>query len=195
MELAIVNIPARSRRQALDWSLVLLSQGIEPIIERSEETSSWELRVPAADHEKALEAIRLYQIENRHWPWRQKLFKHGVLFDWASLCWVILICVFFWMSNAQPAIESVGEMDALAVGHGQWWRLFTAIWLHADLSHLVSNAVFGVIFLGLTMGRYGTGLGLLAAYLSGIGGNLFAWLIAPQPRLSLGASEIGRAHV
>jgi membrane associated rhomboid family serine protease len=79
-------------------------------------------------------------------------------------------------------------MDASAVTHGQWWLLFTAMWLHADLSHLASNVVLGVIFLGLAMGRYGTGIGLLAAYLAGAGGNLLAWLVAPQPRFSLGAS-------
>src|SRR5262249_45818938 len=60
--------------------------------------------------------------------------------------------------------------------------------LHADLAHLASNCVLGAIFLGLSMGRYGTGIGLLAGYLAGAGGNLFAWLVAPQPRFSLGAS-------
>src|SRR2546427_667390 len=36
-------IPARSRRQAMDWSLVLLSQGIECIIEHLDD--GWALRV------------------------------------------------------------------------------------------------------------------------------------------------------
>jgi membrane associated rhomboid family serine protease len=172
----------------LDWSLVLLSQGIEHSVERSEEASGWELQVAAQDSENALKAIHLYQAENRHWPWRRKLFKPGVLFDWASLSWVILLCLFFWLSEAYPALRTFGEMDASAVTRGQWWRVFTAIWLHADLAHLASNAVLGVVFLGLSMGRYGTGLGLLAAYLAGAGGNLLAWLLAPQPRFSLGAS-------
>ena len=172
----------------MDWSLVLLSQGIEHSVKHSQEPARWELQVPLEDHERALNTIGLYQAENRHWPWRRKLLKPGVLFDWASVSWVILLCVFFWLSNSQSALRSSGEMDASAVAHGQWWRLFTAIWLHADLAHLASNAVFGLVFLGLSMGRYGTGLGLLAAYLSGVGGNVFAELIAPQPRFSLGAS-------
>jgi hypothetical protein len=97
MEPATVRIPARSRRQALDWSLVLLSQGIEHTVEHSEESASWELLVASQDNENALNAIRLYQQENRHWPWRRRLFKPGVLFDWASLSWAILIGVFFWL--------------------------------------------------------------------------------------------------
>ncbi len=79
-------------------------------------------------------------------------------------------------------------MDGAAVAHGQWWRLFTAIWLHADLAHLATNATIGLLLLGLAMGRYGTGAGLLAAYLAGAGGNLVAGLISLQPHRSLGAS-------
>jgi membrane associated rhomboid family serine protease len=172
----------------LDWSLVLLSQGIEHKVQRSAETDSWELVVEMADEQRALETIRLYQSENRHWPWRRQLFKPGLLFDWASLAWVVLVCIFYWLSESQPALKTYGEMDAAAVSHGQWWRLFTAIWLHGDLSHLASNAALGLVLLGLAMARYGTGAGLLAAYVAGAGGNGLAWFFAPQPRFSLGAS-------
>ena len=72
--------------------------------------------------------------------------------------------------------------------HGQWWRLFTAMWLHADLAHLATNAALGLVLLGLAMGRYGTGAGLLAAYLAGAGGNLVAGLLSLQTHRSLGSS-------
>jgi len=79
-------------------------------------------------------------------------------------------------------------MDGAAVAHGQWWRLFTAMWLHADLAHLATNAALGLVLLGLTMGRYGTGVGLLGAYLAGAGGNLAAGILSLQTHRSLGAS-------
>ena len=41
------------------------------------------------------------------------------------------------------------------------------MWLHADVGHFATNATFGLVLLGLVMGRYGTGVGLLAAH--GIG--------------------------
>jgi rhomboid protease GluP len=44
------------------------------------------------------------------------------------------------------------------------------------------------VLLGLAMGLYGTGAGLLAAYLAGAGGNVIAWLLSSEPHLSLGAS-------
>src|SRR5436190_15989082 len=54
------RIPARSRGQAMDWSLVLASQGIEHAIDDPAETG-WGLIVAESDRAAALEAIRLYR--------------------------------------------------------------------------------------------------------------------------------------
>ena len=189
MELETARIPARSRREAMDWSLVLLSQGIEPVIEYAEDAAEWGLVVPAENYPSAQEAIRLYQVENRRWPWRRELFQPGLLFDWGSLAWVGLL-VFFYCTDARTDLRSAGIMDSTAASHGQWWRLFTAMWLHGDLAHLAGNAVIGFVLLGLTLASYGTGAGLLAAYLAGAGGNLVVWLVSPGPHLSLGASSM-----
>ncbi len=172
----------------MDWSLVLISQDIESTIERSEEGSGWALQVPASEYEPALNAIRLYRAENRRWRWRREVFQSGLLFDWVSGVWVLLLCGLYWLNESRLDLKTGGVFDTAALAHGQWWRLFTAIWLHADLAHLASNAMFGFILLGLTMGRYGTGVGLIAAYLAGAAGNLFAWFFSSQPHYGLGAS-------
>ena len=181
------RIPARSRREAMDWSLVLLSQGIEPVIDYSEDAAAWGLIVPAENQRSAEEALRLYQLENRRWPWRRELFQPGLLFDWGSLAWAGLLVFFYWM-DSRTDLRSAGIMDSTAASHGEWWRVFTAMWLHADLAHLAGNAVIGFVLLGLTMASYGTGAGLLVAYLAGAGGNLMVWLVSPSAHLSLGAS-------
>ena len=62
------------------------------------------------------------------------------------------------------------------------------MWLHADVAHLAGNAGLGLVLLGLVMGRFGTGVGLLAAYLAGAGGNALVWLLLPGRGPSLGAS-------
>jgi membrane associated rhomboid family serine protease len=171
----------------MDWSLVLVSQGIETTIEQGEEGAGWGLVVARQDFERAVRTLRLYRLENRGWPWQQPVFRQGLLFDWGSLAWVLLAGVFFWLS-AHGDLRSPGIMDGGAVARGQWWRLFTAIWLHGDLAHLATNAALGLVLLGLAMGRYGTGVGLLAAYLAGVGGNLIAGLLSLQTHRSLGAS-------
>jgi rhomboid protease GluP len=172
----------------MDWSLVLISQGIESMIEHSEEESAWALQVSGPDYEPAVKAIQLYRAENRGWGWRREVWHSGLFFDWVSLAWVALVCVLYWLNDSRIDLRTPGVMDTAALARGQWWRLFTAIWLHADLSHLASNAMFGLILLGLTMGRYGTGVGLTAAYLAGAGGNMVAWVFSSQPHYGLGAS-------
>ena len=181
----MTRIPTRSKRQAMDWSLVLVSQGIESIVDRADDTG-WGLLVSAEDHERALDSIRQYRAENIHWPWRREIGPE-VLFDWGSLAWVLLIAAFFWISRRIPPLQDAGLMDAAAVSHGEWWRLFTALFLHGDLAHLAANSGIGFILVGLVMGRYGTGTGLLAAALAGVGGNCATWLVYGEHR-SLGAS-------
>ena len=187
MEAATARISVRSRHQAMDWSLVLASQGIECSIVYSEDGAGWELLVAEQEHLAALDALRQYRLENRRRPWRRDVFGAGIVFDWGSLAWAFLLVLFYWLS-VQVNLRGAGIMDGTAVAHGQWWRLFTAIWLHADAGHLATNATIGVVLLGLAMGRYGTGVGLLAAYATGAGGNVASWLLSSEPHYSLGAS-------
>ena len=183
------RIPARTRRQAMDWSLVLASQGIQPVIEHTDE-AGWVLVVPSRDLEAAVLSIRQYRTENLGWRWQKRIFKSGPLFDWGSLGWIALTLVFHWQSGLHGLMRQNGIMDVAAVAKGQWWRLFTATLLHADVAHLASNAAFGLLLLGLAMGRYGSGVGLLAAFLAGAGGNAIDCLVYSEGQRSLGASGV-----
>jgi rhomboid protease GluP len=186
MEPGLTRIPVQSRRQAMDWSLVLVSQGIETIIDRPADENGWGLLVPAHEFQHAINTLRQYRKENRAWPWQQQVF-HRFTFDWTSLAWVGLVAFFFWL-DSMIKLKSAGWMLGNDVGHGQWWRLFTAVWLHADAGHLATNAVFGFVLLGLAMGHYGTGLALLSAYCAGVVGNLGTGFLSAQSIPSLGAS-------
>jgi rhomboid protease GluP len=187
MDGALVSIPARSRRQAMDWGLVLASQGVEAVINKSDE--GWLLQVEPRDHERAQAALKQYQLENRGWGWRRPLPQTGLLFHWGSLGWVAAIAAFYYWSAVRfPGIKDAGILDSDKVRHGQWWRLFTAITLHENLPHLMANATTGFFLIGLAMARYGAGVGLLAAFLAGALGNVAGLVLYPQPHLGLGAS-------
>mgnify|MGYP003525935396 FL=1 len=122
------QIPARSKRQAMDWSLVLVSQEIESTITHEE---IWALLVAENDYARAIAAIELYEKENRGWNWRQRLPGTGLIFHWAGIAPCLLFAAFFILSE-QPhsALKPLGMMDSKAVSAGEWWRLFTAIYLH-----------------------------------------------------------------
>jgi rhomboid protease GluP len=187
METQTARIPARTRRQAMDWSLVLVSQGIESELEFSETDARWGLLVGNADYAPALAAIRQYRVENYLWRWRRQTLRPGIVFDWASLAWPFLLG-FFFILDREVDLHTAGHMLSLDVAKGAWWRLFTAVWLHADVGHLFANATIGTLLLGLVMGTYGSGTGLLAAYCAGAGGNVIAGLLAQGTHRSLGAS-------
>ena len=183
------RIPARNRRQTMDWALVLMSQGIAATIDDGADGAGWCLWVDPADYPAARRAIRLYQWENRHWHWRQPLPWRGFHFDWKSAFWGLFLVVIHGVSQISDRnLQTAWRMDNAAVRAGEWWRLFTAMLLHADVSHLLSNVTLGMLLLGLVMGRYGSGTALLAAYLAGAAGNLAGLLLYPTPHFGVGAS-------
>lgn len=168
----------------MDWALVLASQGIETVLDRNASGSGWELRLGLSDHRRALESIRQYRVESRRFGWRQPVPGSPWSFHWGVLGWMGLCALSF---RLQPSL-GCGLFDSTAVRSGQWWRAFTALWLHQDLGHLGLNLVFGGIFLGLAMGRYGMGLACLAAGLAGAAGNYFSLALHPEAYTGLGAS-------
>jgi membrane associated rhomboid family serine protease len=182
-------IPTRSKRQAMDWSLVLLSQGIETTIQRADSDHGWQLLVAPLEHARALKTIRLYQTENRTDVWRQYLPWNQLIFDGRSVAWFLLLILIFAMSETRfGALKFAGAMDNQAVLAGEWWRLFTATMLHADVPHLAANVTAGVLLLGLAMGSFGAGFAVLGSYLAGAGGNVAGLLLYPGSYRGLGAS-------
>jgi membrane associated rhomboid family serine protease len=189
MESPFAIIPARSQQQAMDWSLVLASQSIECTIERDPDTDRWQLLVDAPDYSRALQSIRQYRIENYRPFWRQPLPWTGLIFDWRSVGWFFLIIVIFALDETHSGyLRVVGQMDSQAVWAGQWWRIFTAITLHADLAHLAANVSSGLLLLGLAMGAFGSGNALLGSYLAGAAGNLAGLTFYGNNHRGLGAS-------
>lgn len=167
---ASAAIPARSERQAMDWSLVLASQGIECALEHDAAAGIWMLRIPPAEEARAYEAIRQFRRENRGRPWHHAVPGSDLWFHGGVVFWAIALAL---VHTFQPWLAN-GIFSYARADQGEWWRAFTAVWLHKDVAHLASNAVMGLLLLGLTMARYGAGLTLLATLFAGAGANGFA---------------------
>lgn len=185
---ALSGIPARSRKQAMDWSLVLASQDIHPVITQSPETNGWMLLVAPAEVERAIQAIKLYRVENRGWSWRRELPGSDLEVHWGVVVWCVALAMIHWAATfVVPEMDLRGQMNSELVRAGAWHRLFTAVLLHGDLAHLLANISFGLLILGLAMARFGWGMALLVTFLAGAAGNLLGLSFYSKYR-GLGAS-------
>ena len=70
-----------------------------------------------------------------------------------------------------------GSADAARILEGELWRVVTALSLHADLTHLIGNLLFGTLFLTLAGRSLGPGVAFALALLAGSGGNLLNALL------------------
>lgn len=181
-------IPLKSERQTMDYALVLASQGLDVTPTHSHE-EGWGLLVHPQDQNRARMILDLYEKENRRWIWTRQWRNNEVLFHSGAFLWALVSPLIYALNLFRhDVLRVVGKMDSLAVEAGQWWRLFTAVWLHADAAHLLSNTTIGLLLVGLAMPQYGAGLTTLLCFLAGAGGNIAGYGLYSNPYIGLGAS-------
>jgi rhomboid protease GluP len=121
------------------------------------------------------EQLARFERESVGWPpaplpTGERLQVGAVL---GSMLWVLAIFAAFWGAQRRPELFEAGALDARAlwVG-GEWWRPFTALFLHADSGHLVSNAVSGAFVFSLVAATLGGRRGWCLLILAAVLGNL-----------------------
>jgi rhomboid protease GluP len=90
------------------------------------------------------------------------------------------------LSTSPNMLLQYGQLNVLVL-QGGYWRLFTSMFIHADIAHISGNMLFLLIF-----GLRGEEIFSLPEYLSiyflgGITGNLLS-LLLPLDTISVGAS-------
>lgn len=189
---APVAISARSERQAMDWSLVLASQGIDVAIAQPGPVH-WKLLVAPADHARALGAIQRFRLENRHWAWRHMLPPGEIAPHPAALAWVCVLVLIH--TGLPPDLVQRGLFNTQLVRAGEWWRAFSAVVLHADLAHLAANSVIGLLVLGLAMTRFGALKAATLTWLAAALANFSALAWRDHAYTGLGASGMVMAAI
>jgi len=177
-----------TRRQLMEASLVLTAVDVKHVVVKDEH--DWCVRVPDEQAPDAIAHLEKYRLENRPLPpppvpdqidsgligvlgfllviWAIPTFQVNELFGWD---WRV-----------------AGRVEAGLVKGGEWWRVFTALTLHADLPHILGNSAFGAVF-GLFAGRFlGSGLAWLLILLGGALGNAVAAGMRPDEFRAIGAS-------
>lgn len=137
--------------------------------------------------------LACFDRESLGWPPRAAVEARPArrLELFTPLLWALVVLVVFWSQGVWPGRwEEAGALDARAVfDGGEWWRLGTALFLHADVGHLVSNLLSGIFVFAAVVSTIGRRRGWLLLGLASIAGNLtVAALNYPGPYRSLGAS-------
>ncbi len=143
-------------------------------------------RVAAARHELAA-----YAEDNRPDP-APPLYRHpfGDAVTGVLAYWCVLVFVYVAAGNNLFGVDwnAAGEGQAGLIVNGEWWRVVTALGLHANLGHIASNLVAGSLF-GLFLGEMlGGGLAWLMILVAGAAGNAINAVIQPASHTSVGAS-------
>lgn len=91
----------------------------------------------------------------------------------------------------RPSAEvlfDLGAMQPLAVADGQFWRLFTAMFLHVGLLHIALNAYFFWLFGRVVESVYGRTWMLLIYLVGGFLASVASYTFGPIGALAVGAS-------
>ena len=145
--------------------------------------------VEPADRERALAALRDYEAEERSRPAPVEA-EPFVIPIYAVIMTLLALILCFAVQSALPGEwMDRGVADDLRIRAGEMWRTVTALTLHGDLEHLVSNLSLGIFACAFVFARFGVGAGLLATIFAGALGNaLNVWAHWYQPHRSIGSS-------
>jgi rhomboid protease GluP len=152
----------------------------------------YELLVEAADPDEVRRQLELFDRESAGWPPPAPEAGRPRRLDFAApLVWALVVMGVYWCQSTWPdRLEDAGALDAQAVVvRHEWWRALTALFLHADTGHLVSNLVSGIFAFAVVLAVFGRWRGGCLILLAAASGNLaMAALNFPGPYRSLGAS-------
>jgi membrane associated rhomboid family serine protease len=152
------------------------------------------LLVPEPVAETARGQLQAYEEENRNWPpppaWLER--EKEPLPRPPTLVMIGMLFLFFQITGPWDAGSpwfAHGAIDSKQIlEHGQWWRLFTALTLHADANHLLGNVLIGGFIVHLLCRTIGYGTAWLLLLLTGGLGNYVNIALRGQEHHAVGFS-------
>lgn len=187
-----LSVPGGTRARAEEWALVLASEGIAADVRPG--GRGYHLAVPEADADRAHDALIAYQRENAPAVAPSDTDREGEPLGEPGIAGIVVAFILIACHGlaGSPTFSEViydrGSANARAILGGEWWRTVSALFLHADLGHVIGNALFGVYFVTAVTRSLGVGLGLLLVLASGVFGNLLNAVGHAGSHHSIGAS-------
>ena len=181
----------RNGSSAMEHGLVILSMNLNYWHVLTEDHQH-ELYVEPDILPRVRDELQAYALEQQEWPppGLTEMEDKPASFYVPYILTLVLIGSFLAQGAYTPNYLEFCRMDSVALlTEGEWWRPFTALFLHGDAVHLMSNLVFGIWYGRLVNQDYGTLLGWVFILLTGMLGNtLVALWHYPELHLSIGAS-------
>ena len=184
-----------ARAALRDQALVLSARGIRHQLLWRE--ARWWLAVPEAQRELASAELGEYARENVAVP---KVAPPPKIDSGAVGVAAYLLTIWaVWLLDVNGAFgwdwRGAGRLHVASIADGEFWRVLTALTLHADIGHIASNSLFGAVF-GVFAGRcLGSGLAWAAIVLAAAVGNALNASVQPEAFQSIGASTATFAAV
>lgn len=150
-------------------SLVLSASGISHRIQIIA-PHHFEIYVAVSELQEAREELDRYREENRHWPLTPKVDSYSPAFK--AMVPIVIACLMYiyglsgeWDSRNPMFTLGAGDSESILL-MGQYYRLVTALTMHADTVHLLSNCFLGGFLLHFLLLITGNGIGLFTILLS-----------------------------
>ncbi|SDP25594.1 rhomboid family intramembrane serine protease [Desulforhopalus singaporensis] len=136
--------------------------------------------------------LLLYEQENRDWPPVEKDDDFAPSFKAMSpTLMAILVYIYLqtgqWRYNGPWFAQGCGDSGAI-LDHGEYFRLITALTLHADAVHLLGNTILGGFLIHFFLQLTGNGIGLAAILVTGTIANYLNVLAHGPGHLFVGFS-------
>ncbi len=182
----------REEQEALSCSLMLSSVGISHRV--SQLPDNMVLSVAVDDAQEAKAQIKAYLHENRNWPPKPSTHHDtfSPLLQPPTLLLVGGLALFYtvtgpWADHSIYFSGGAGDAEAI-LQNGEYYRLVTALTLHADTVHLLGNCLFGGFLFHFFCKLTGNGLGLFSMLLTATLANFINVLLHGSHHLFVGFS-------
>lgn len=185
----IIPLAVANEDDQLTLRLVLTAVGIPNF----HYPDSNDIYVKPQDLHRATAELAAYHNENHNWPPVQiayadrKLFRRPPTFFLFSLLALFHAVTGSWDENSRWFTDGVLNNQAVT-DNGQWWRLVTALTLHADASHLLGNCIIGGFLVHQLSVTMGYGLSWILLICGGALGNLLNIVFRNSLHQSVGFS-------
>jgi membrane associated rhomboid family serine protease len=177
----------RRLKAARERGLVVAAMELPHWIVR--EQDAWVLRVEEDERERVTEALAEFEEEEMARPRAPKPEPLEIPKFALAVTLLAMVILYRLQITAPSGFVERGVAADARIVHREWWRIFTALTLHGDIVHLVSNISLAVFAFAFVFSRFGTGAGLLGTVLGGGLGNLMnAFAHAAKPHQSIGSS-------